>query len=90
MEVLRNRMIEEMKLEHFSPGTQESYVYAVSRLAGHHNKSPDQLCMRRFDRFSRNAATMGCSPCFFYFSLRVVSSSLSNRTWLSIPPIRCR
>lgn len=34
MEVLRNRMIEEMKLGHFSPGTQESYVYAVSRLAG--------------------------------------------------------
>ena len=33
MGVLRDRMIEEMKLRNFSPATQESYVYAVSRLA---------------------------------------------------------
>jgi hypothetical protein len=33
MGILRDRMIEEMKLRNFSPATQESYVYAVSRLA---------------------------------------------------------
>jgi integrase/recombinase XerD len=43
MGILRDRMIEEMKLRNFSPATQESYVYAVSRLARYHNKSPDQL-----------------------------------------------
>jgi site-specific recombinase XerD len=43
MGVLRDRMIEEMKLRNFSVATQESYVYAVSRLARYHNKSPDQL-----------------------------------------------
>jgi hypothetical protein len=43
MGVLRDRMIEEMKLRNFSTATQESYVYAVSRLARYHNKSPDQL-----------------------------------------------
>jgi len=43
MGVLRDRMIEEMKLRNFSAATQESYVYAVSRLARYHNKSPDQL-----------------------------------------------
>jgi hypothetical protein len=36
-------MIEEMKLRNFSPATQASYIYAVSRLAKYHNKSPDQL-----------------------------------------------
>jgi hypothetical protein len=43
MGVLRDRMIEEMKLRNFSPATQESYAYAVRRLAKYHNKSPDQL-----------------------------------------------
>src|SRR5512146_1597092 len=43
MGILRDRMVEEMKLRNFSPATQESYVYAVSRLAKYHKKSPDQL-----------------------------------------------
>ena len=43
MGILRDRMIEEMKLRNFSPATQKSYVYAVSRLARYHNKSPDLL-----------------------------------------------
>ena len=43
MGILRDRMIEEMKLRNFSPATQESYAYAVRRLAKYHNKSPDQL-----------------------------------------------
>ena len=43
MGILRERMIEEMKLRNFSPATQQSYVYAVSRLAKYHHKSPDQL-----------------------------------------------
>ena len=41
--VLRDRMIEEMKLRNLSLATQQSYVYAVSRLARYHNKAPDQL-----------------------------------------------
>ena len=40
---LRDRMIEEMKLRNFAPATQRSYVYAVSRLARYHKRSPDQL-----------------------------------------------
>ena len=43
MGILRDRMVEEMKLRNFSPATQVSYVYAVSRLARYHHKSPDQL-----------------------------------------------
>ena len=52
MGMLRDRMIEEMKLRNFSPATQESYVYAVSRLARYHNKSPDQLSKEGHPSFS--------------------------------------
>ena len=43
MGILRDRMIEEMKLRNFSPATQESYLYAVTRLTKHYRRSPDQL-----------------------------------------------
>jgi integrase/recombinase XerD len=43
MGILRDRMIEEMKLRNFSPATQKSYLYAVTRLTQHYRKAPDQL-----------------------------------------------
>ena len=52
MGILRDRMIEEMKLRNFSAATQESYVYAVSRLARYHHKSPDQLSKEDIRAFS--------------------------------------
>jgi hypothetical protein len=43
MGILRDRMVEEMKLRNFSAATQESYLYAVARLTKHYRRSPDQL-----------------------------------------------
>jgi integrase/recombinase XerD len=43
MGILRDRMIEEMKLRNFSAATQKSYVYAVTRLTKHYKRPPDQL-----------------------------------------------
>jgi integrase/recombinase XerD len=43
MTELRRRMIADMKLHGLAPGTQKVYVNAVSRLAGHFQRSPDQL-----------------------------------------------
>ena len=43
MGILRDRMLEEMKLRNFSPATQKSYLYAVTRLAKYHRRPPDQL-----------------------------------------------
>ena len=40
MGILRDRMVEEMKLRNFSPATQESYLYAVTRLTKHYRRSP--------------------------------------------------
>jgi integrase/recombinase XerD len=43
MGILRDRMIEEMKLRNFSAATQKSYLYAVTRLTKHYKRPPDQL-----------------------------------------------
>jgi integrase/recombinase XerD len=43
MGILRERMTEEMKLRNFSPATQKSYLYAVTRLAKYYRRPPDQL-----------------------------------------------
>jgi len=43
MGILRDRMMEEMKLRNFSLATQESYLYAVTRITKHYRRSPDQL-----------------------------------------------
>jgi site-specific recombinase XerD len=43
MTELRRRMIEDMRLHGLSDSTQARYVEAVRNLAGHFNRSPDQL-----------------------------------------------
>jgi len=43
MGILRDRMIEEMKLRNFSAATQKSYLYTVTRLAKYYRRPPDQL-----------------------------------------------
>jgi integrase/recombinase XerD len=78
MGVLRDRMIEEMKLRNFSTATQESYVYAVSRLVRYHNKSPDQLSKEDIRAFlvhltierklSPNSLTGYCSGLRFFYN----------------------
>ena len=92
MGILRDRMIEEMKLRNFSPATQESYVYAVSRLARYHNKSPDQLSKEDIRAFlvhltmerklSPNSLTGYCSGLRFFYN-----ETLGwDETKLFIPP----
>jgi len=43
MGALRDRMIREMQLRRFVPGTQEAYVHAVEGLAVHYGRSPDGI-----------------------------------------------
>src|SRR4029450_12294601 len=92
MGILRDRMIEEMKLRNFSAATQESYVYAVSRLARYHNKSPDQLSKEDIRAFllhltierklSPNSLTGYCSGLRFFYN-----DTLGwDETKLFIPP----
>jgi hypothetical protein len=44
---LRKRMIEDMQLAGFTPGTQEAYIRAVRQLAAHFRLSPDRLTERQ-------------------------------------------
>ena len=43
MTPLRQRMIEDLKINGLSEPTQKQYVYAVSHLAQHFSRSPDEL-----------------------------------------------
>ena len=43
MTELRRRMIQDMNLAGFTEGTQQNYIYAVRRLAGHYKTAPDRL-----------------------------------------------
>jgi site-specific recombinase XerD len=43
MTLLRQRLIEELVLRGYSNKTKEAYVHAVTGLAGHYHRSPDQL-----------------------------------------------
>ena len=77
MTPLRRRMIEDMQLRGFAPGTQHVYVQAVQRFAQHFDKSPDQiseeelrqyfLYLRNERRVARSTATVAlCAIKFFY------------------------
>src|SRR3981081_3523785 len=43
MTPLRRRMIQDMQLRNFAPGTVNVYVHCVARFAGHFGKSPEAL-----------------------------------------------
>src|SRR5262249_36830170 len=95
MGILRDRMIEEMKLRNFSSARQQSYVYAVSRLTKHHHKSPDQLSKEDIRAFlvhltvqrklSPNSLTGYCSGLRFFYNetlggMRTSCLSLQERS----------
>jgi len=40
---LRQRMLDDMAIRRFKPGTQHMYVRAVAKFAQHFNASPDKL-----------------------------------------------
>lgn len=75
MTELRNQMLEDMKLHGFSKRTQETYLYAVSKLAEYFHKSPDLITndeLRKYflflkDKYARNTSTIAiCGIKFFY------------------------
>ncbi|GAB6144857.1 phage integrase N-terminal SAM-like domain-containing protein [Desulfocicer niacini] len=47
MTKLRDEMTQAMKLKKFSDKTQESYLYQITKLAGHYGKSPDELSPKK-------------------------------------------
>ena len=51
MSPLRQKMIDTMVLKGFAARTQETYLYAITRLARHYHRSPDQLDVADIERY---------------------------------------
>jgi integrase/recombinase XerD len=66
MSVLRQKMIEDMQLRGFAERTQEAYLLAVSQLARHYRKSPDQIDeeeLRQYFLFLKNEKHAARATC---------------------------
>lgn len=74
---LRQKMIEDMQLRGFAARTQEAYLLAVSQLARHYQKSPDQineeelrqyfLYLKNEKHAARNTCTIALCGIKFFF-----------------------
>jgi integrase/recombinase XerD len=75
--ILRQRMLEDLQIRHYSPATIRLYLYAVKAFAKHFGKPPDQLGaehIRRYQLFltkEKRVSTstyvlMVCALRFFY------------------------
>ncbi len=77
MTTLRQRMIEDMQLNGFSPNTQRGYVTAVRQLAEYYSKPPDQLneeelrfyflYLKHEKKVSRSTSTVALCGIKFFF-----------------------
>lgn len=66
MTPLRQRMLEDMQLHGFSPGTQRAYVRVVRRLAEYYHRSPDQINeeeLRSYFLYLKNEKQCSRSSC---------------------------
>jgi site-specific recombinase XerD len=66
MTVLRQKMIEDMQLHGFAIRTQEAYLSAVSQLAKHYRKAPDQINeeeLRQYFLFLKNEKHAARATC---------------------------
>ena len=94
MSELRRRMIREMQLRNFSPGTQRGYLTSVSGLAKHYRRSPNTLSpeeMQDYIIYLLNVRKIAISSCqtivtglrFFY-----TVTLGQDKSSVSIPPIK--
>jgi integrase-like protein len=80
----RVRMIEDMILAGFAPGTQKLYVQAVRRLAGHYRRSPDQLSEEEVRAFPLDLRQRGVARGTFqtcHYGLRFFYQHTLGRAW---------
>jgi integrase/recombinase XerD len=66
MSALREKMVEDMQLHGFAIRTQEAYLSAVSQLAKHYHKPPDQITedeLRQYFLFLKNEKHVARNTC---------------------------
>jgi integrase/recombinase XerD len=84
MTPLRQRMTEDMQLRQFSPRTQETYLYAVTRFAQHFGRSPAQLGPAHIRQYQLHLLSRHASRSTLVITgaaLRFVYSVTLNRPW---------
>ena len=89
---LQTRFTRFLTLRNFSPSTAEAYLHAVSGLAGHYRKSPDQLNNDQIQDYlnhlikERNLAWSTVNIAFSAFRCFYVKVLQWDATRFSIPP----
>ena len=79
MTPLRKRMVEDLQLKGYSPATQQAYLNAVCKLAGHYGKSPAEvseeelrayfLHLAQTERCARSTLKIAISGIRFFFAI---------------------
>lgn len=92
MTKLRQRMIQDMQLRGMSERTQESYVFAVRKLAEHFFKSPNQitedelreyfLYLKNVKKYSKSATNIALCGIKFFFTYTL------KREWTTLKFVR--
>jgi len=92
MTKLRQRMIQDLQLRGMAARTQESYVFAVRKLAEHFSKSPDQiteeqlreyfLYLKNVKKYSRTASNIALCGIKFFFTYTL------KREWTTLTFVR--
>ncbi len=92
MTPLRQRMINEIKLRHFSPRTQEAYVKSIESLSLFYNQSPDTLSAEQVQNYilylinEKQLAWSSCNVCYCAFKFFYFQVLNLDKLDLSFPP----
>lgn len=64
MKTLRERMLQEMQFQNYSPRTIATYLSCISRLSKHYNQSPEKIGIDAVKSFLHHSIMGGCSVSF--------------------------
>lgn len=91
MTVLRQKMINGMKLRNFSPRTQQAYLKSVEKLSIYYKKSPDTLSSEQVQKFilhlivEKKLSWSSCNVCFSAFKFLYFQILQFDQMKLSLP-----
>ena len=92
MSALRQKMIEDMQLRGFAVRTQEAYLLAVSQLAKHYHKPPDQINeeeLRQYFLFLKNEKHAARATCTIALcGIKFFFERTLNREWKTFEFLR--
>ena len=73
---LRQRMIDDMRMRHFSPATQRNYIRYVKDFAAYLRRSPDQASAEELRQYLLHLTNQGVSPASYNACLPALELSV--------------